>query len=175
MRREKIKNHTSWPLATDNPTLRLWVRGSAEDACCEQIFCLVASSLTREKNLIFPNFVTVEFYRGYWTVDDSCMSGAHYLSNGLLCMHVCLVTSNANDFSLFKSKTFAEFCFADFFFSKFLRIKCYFLSKKLKPEDIHATSRSLYIPCILCFKTFFLRLTSYQRTVDWLSGTVEDH
>ena len=132
MRREKIKNHTSWPLATDNPTLRLWVRGSAEDACCEQIFCLVASSLTREKNLIFPNFVTVEFYRGYWTVDDSCMSGAHYLSNGLLCMHVCLVTSNANDFSLFKSKTFAEFCFADFFFSKFLRIKCYFLSTKIK-------------------------------------------
>ena len=81
-------------------------------------------------------------------------------------MHVCLVTSDANDFSLFKSKSFAEFCFADFLFSKFLRIKCYFLSKKLKPEDIHATSRSLYIPCILCFKTFFLRLTSYQRTVD---------
>lgn len=34
-------------------------------------------------------------------------------------MHVCLVTSDANDFSLFKSKTFTEFCFADFFFINF--------------------------------------------------------
>ena len=34
-------------------------------------------------------------------------------------MHVCLVTSDANDFSLFKSKSFAEFCFADFFFLNF--------------------------------------------------------
>ena len=70
-------------------------------------------------------------------------------------MHVCLVTSDANDFSLFKSKTFAEFCFTDFFFLIF-EDQVLFSIQKIKTRKISMPQAGAYT-----FLVFFVSKPSF--------------